>query len=251
MAKINVKAAIPIILTSIGIAGTIITIGNCQNDTVKAMKKLEEDGIKVETKREKFKYVWKCYIPTMVSGGVTILSIAAAGYLNHKTEMALAAALALNKDNLKKFESKAREIIGDDKVKEIKTEIAKDSAKDISLPKEKVPDGMVRIYDPYTEQVIDTTIEKISLTKLAINHDLSCKGEVSYNKFIKLLGGKISKNIELLGWSLGNDIQDWNWSFEPGYWIEVYLSEMHKDGQEFQVISFNVGPEVQCVELMD
>ena len=110
---------------------------------------------------------------------------------------------------------------------------------------------MVRIYDPYTEQVIDTTIEKISLTKLAINHDLSCKGEVSYNKFIKLLGGKISKNIELLGWSLGNDIQDWNWSFEPGYWIEVYLSEMHKDGQEFQVISFNVGPEVQCVELMD
>lgn len=251
MAKINVKAAIPIALTTLGIAGTIITIANCQKDTVKAMKKLEEADIKIETKKEKFQYVWKCYIPTMVSGGVTILSIAAAGYLNHRTEMALAAALALNKDNLKKFESKAREIIGDDKVKEIKTEIAKDSAKDISLPKEKVPDGMVRIYDPYTEQVIDTTIEKISLTKLAINHDLSCKGEVSYNKFIKLLGGKISKNIELLGWSLGNDIQDWNWSFEPGYWIEVYLSEMHKDGQEFQVISFNVGPEVQCVELMD
>lgn len=250
MAKINVKAIVPIILTGVGIAGVIATTAACQKDTAKAMKMLDEADIEIETKTDQFKYTWKCYIPTMVTGTVTILSIAAAGYLSHKTEMALAAALALNKDNLKKFETKAREIIGEDKVREIKQEVAKADAAKATPPKKPVDKSLVRLYDPYTEQFIDTSIEKISLTMLAINKDLTTTGEASYNKLIRLLGGKESKNIDMLGWSLGNDIQDYNWSYQPNdqYWIEIYTTEQTVDNQTFQVLCFNVGPEIQGVE---
>ena len=248
MAKINVKAAIPIALTAFGIVGTIITVANCQKDTVKAMKKLEEAEIKIETKKEKFQYVWKCYIPTMVSGGVTILSIAAAGYLNHKTEMALAAALALNKDNLKKFELKAKEIIGEDKVQEIKQEVAKENVRHVDIPKEDIEQGHIRLYDPYSEQFLDTTPEKLSLSMLGLNHDLACGGGAAYNKFLRLNGGKISRNLDLLGWSFGNDIQDWNWSFQDGYWLKFQPGELVIDGQPIQSVNFNVNPEVQGLD---
>lgn len=249
--KVNLKGVMPTALIFVGIAGVVGTCIACSKDTIKAqeeLKKLEEQGVKIETKKDKVKSLWKCYIPTIATGGFTILSISLAGYLNHKTEMALAAALALNKDNLKKFENKAREIVGEEKIREIKKEVAKDEAKDIHPPKRKIADGCIRIYDPYTEQFIDTTIEKASLATLALNKDLACTGEASYNKLIRLLGGKESKNIDMLGWSLSNDVQDYNWSYEAGYWIEMYTCEQHIDDQDILVLCFNVGPEVQGIE---
>ena len=116
------------------------------------------------------------------------------------------------------------------------------------MPKQKLASGLVRLYDPYTDQFLDTTIEKISLTMLALNKDLAYRGETYYNKFISLLGGKTSKNLDLLGWSFGNDVQSYNWSYEEGYWLELYTAEMNNDGDTFMCISFNVSPEIQGLE---
>lgn len=257
--KVNLKGIMPTALIFVGVAGVVGTCIACSKDTIKAqeeLKKLEAEGVKFETKRDKVKSLWTCYIPTMVTGGFTIISISLAGYLNHKTEMALAAALALNKDNLKKFEKKAREIVGEEKVREIKKEVSKEDAKANAskMPSKDIPDGLVRLYDPFTEQFIDTSIEKISMAKLAMNEDLTRNGEASYNKLIRILGGKIDDTEEgrKLGWCLENEVQDYNWSYERGLnaWIEIYTSELTVDGAEVLTLCFNVNPEIQVPEAM-
>lgn len=248
--KVNLKGIMPTALIFVGVAGVVGTCIACGKDTVKAqeeLKKLEAEGVKFETKRDKVKSLWKCYIPTIATGGFTILSISMAGYLNHKTEMALAAALALNKDNLKKFESKAREIVGEEKVREIKKEVSKEAAvkSEVRPPKKDICEGMIRIWDPYVEDYIDTTPEKLSLLKLTINEELAKRSEVCYNKVLKVLGHKTSKNLESFGWSLDNEIQTDCWSYEPGYWIDIWTDEIEIDGIKVLSLCYNVAPEVQ------
>lgn len=257
--KVNLKGIMPTALIFFGIAGVVGTCITCSRDTIKAqeeLKKLEEQGVIIETKRDKVKSLWKCYIPTMAAGGFTILSISLAGYLNHKTEMALAAALALNKDNLKKFEKKAKDILGEDKVREIRTEIAKDEAEENKnkMPKKPIPDGCITLYEPYSEQFIVTTIEKISLAKFAMNEDLARNGEASFDKNIRILGGKASTkpDHEKLGWCMENEVQQWNWSYEKGLspWIEFYTCEFELDGEMVTSLVYNVPPELQVPEAM-
>jgi predicted DNA repair protein MutK len=73
----------PTILTSLGVAGVVATTVMGGRDTIKAIRILDElDPDNEFTNKEKIKETYKCYIPTMIMGAVTIGCIIGANSIN-------------------------------------------------------------------------------------------------------------------------------------------------------------------------
>jgi hypothetical protein len=125
----------PAILTGMGVLGVFTTVYAAVDATPKAMQILEErraeeldanEEFSDFTKWEMFKEVWKCYIPTFISGAVTITAIVSANSVNQRRNAALIGLYSLSENALKEYKNKVVEIIGEKKGQEIKDGIAKD-----------------------------------------------------------------------------------------------------------------------------
>jgi len=103
----------PIILTCMGIFGTISTVYTAHQDTLKA------EHVKKETRprnwKEEIQDTWKCYIPTAISATTTISCIVGSHYCSSKQREALASAYLLSQTTLKEYQRRVIEQIGKNK----------------------------------------------------------------------------------------------------------------------------------------
>lgn len=122
----------PIILTSCAVAGVVTTVIFAVTATPKAEEILKEHEKRVEgvTKEEKRRVtidtalsIGRVYLPTIISGGVTIACIIGADRAHTSKEIALAAAYNLSTKELGEWKEKAKEIIGEKKAIEIEDKI--------------------------------------------------------------------------------------------------------------------------------
>ena len=114
----------PAILTGMGVLGVFTTVYAAVDATPKAMQILEErraeeldanEEFSDFTKWEMFKEVWKCYIPTFISGAVTITAIVSANSVNQRRNAALIGLYSLSENALKEYKNKVVETIGEKK----------------------------------------------------------------------------------------------------------------------------------------
>lgn len=125
----------PAILTGIGVLGVFSTVYGAIDATPKAMQILEErraeeldinEEFNDFTRWEMFQAVWKCYIPTFISGTITVIAIISANSVNQRRNAALIGLYSLSENALKEYKNKVIETIGEKKGQEIKDGIAKD-----------------------------------------------------------------------------------------------------------------------------
>lgn len=120
-----IKRESPSILTAVGVVGLMSTTILAIKATPKAMDLLEKEK-KDLNKYEKFKVVWRCYIPTMAVGSVTALSILSANSINSKRNAVLAGIYSLTESAFEEYQNKVIEQIGEKKEEKIRDEIAQD-----------------------------------------------------------------------------------------------------------------------------
>lgn len=113
-----------VVAGALAIGGVILTAVSTAWGTYKAAKILEEE--KPETKKEAVKLVWKYYIPAGVAVGVTIISDVCFYKIGMKELAALTASVTYLTSNRDKLERKLKEVVGEEKYKEIKKEIKKE-----------------------------------------------------------------------------------------------------------------------------
>ena len=115
---------------SVGITGLCFSVVWGIKSTVKAVKicdnKKNELGREKLTSKEIFKYTWKTYLPVVVSTALSIPCIIAGNRVSSKRNAALMAAYTISETALREYQNKAKEIIGEEKEKEIKDAIAQD-----------------------------------------------------------------------------------------------------------------------------
>jgi len=235
----------PTILTGVSVAGLITTTVMAVQATPKALAILEEEqdfhrrgydkyDVEMLPKLEIIKLTWRCYIPTMMMGGLTIACMVGANSINLRRNAALASVYSLTESALKEYQAKVIETFGETKAQKIKDDIYKNKIdKDPAKNKEVIITGKgdTLCYDTMSGRYFKSDIEKIRRILNELNRDLLTEMFLSLNDVYYALGLSPTKIGEDLGWDIDNGLIDFSFS-----------SQLTEDGTPCLVIDYHAQP---------
>ena len=211
----------PAILTGLALAGVVTTVVLTVHATKEAtLDILEDDELPVDEdgnipKKEIVKKVWKRYVP--VVGGIVLTGVCIVGaqHINHRRQVALAAAYELADTALKTYKQEVIEQIGKNKEKKIQASVD-DKVVKRDPPKEEfvanLHDNDVVFRDSMTGQYFVSNIDKVKAAAHKANSDMH-NDRVYLNDFLYDCGANFS--------DMGNDYyMDY---FETG---EIYVEDL-------------------------
>lgn len=234
----------PEILLGIGIAGMVSTSVLAVKATPKALRLIENEENELSNERcedvklkpfEIIKLVWPCYIPAVITGGLSIACLIGGTSVNLKRNAALATAYNISKTALNEYRDAVVETVGEKKEK-----IVKDKVAEKKLKKNPVSDNEIIItkkgdtlcydgaYGRYFKSDIDTIKKAINV----VNRNIISDMYVSLNDFYDLIGLKPTGT----GYDVG-------WNIDDGE-IDIYFSsQLAEDGTPCLVINYSVSPK--------
>lgn len=253
----------PEILTGIGIAGMVTTTVLAVRATPKVLSLIDDEvytryekseskeefiewlGIdtgsytwkdrrKVLTPIEIVRITWKCYIPSIVIGGVSICCLIGASSVNFRRNAALATAYTLSESALKDYQEKVIETIGEKKEQSVKDAIAKDKLEQNPIVSREViitEKGNTLCYDVISCRYFRSDIDKIKKIENELNRRMRDDMYISLNDFYYELG--------LSNSSMGDDL---GWNIDDGYIDLNFSSQLAEDGTPCLVINYQLAP---------
>lgn len=253
--RFGIKRHSPEILTGIGIAGMITTAVLAVRATPKALILLEEEKRRrnkelLDEAKEKgcaecakidslkpvqaIRAAWPCYVPSAVTGVLSIACLIGAGSVNTRRNAALATAYSLSETALKEYREKTVAAIGEKKEREIRDAVAKDKiAKDPVVNKEVIitGGGETLCYDMITSRYFKSDIEKIRKVENELNRRLISEMYISLNDFYYEIG--------LRQTNVGDDL---GWNIEDGLIDLEFSSQLAEDGTPCLAIGYRIAP---------
>jgi hypothetical protein len=203
----------PIILTAIGVTGTITTAYLASKATVKAVELLRDEreynhDQKIEvplSSKEIFALTWKLYIPAASSAALTVAAIICANRISSRRAAALAVAYSLSEKAFEEYRTKILDKMGDKKERAVRDEIVQDHIARNPISQSTViitGNGDVLCYDDFTGRYFTSTVEKLRKAENDINHQLIHDHYASLSDFYDALGLPQTGVSDNVGWNL-------------------------------------------------
>jgi hypothetical protein len=232
----------PEILTGIGIAGMITGTVLAVKATPKAIRLIEEkkeqEDVEKLTVIDTVKTTWTCYIPTVVTSGVSVACLVGASKVNLKRNAALATAYALSETALKDYKDKVIDIVGESKNQKIKDAIAKDKMEKDPVTNHEViitNNGKTLCYDTISGRYFQSDINELKKAANEINRRMRDEMFISVNDWYYEIG--------LDSISVGDEL---GWHIDKGY-VELYFSsQLAADDTPCVVINYELPPQYDC-----
>jgi hypothetical protein len=208
----------PTILTSIGVAGVVATAFFTGKASIKVHKILEWEREDLYNKayevdpsidfkdfhldpKEKVNLVWREFIPPALMGAATIAAIIGANQVGNRRAAALAAAYTLSEKASNEFREKVKERLGEQKVREIKDEIAQEHVNAKSSEIVIIGDGKVKCLEQYTGRYFMLrSVEDIKAAQNNINYQVNNYGYASLSEFYDMLDIPHTSFSDEVGW---------------------------------------------------
>lgn len=203
--KLFLKRNSATILTCVGGAGVVATAVLTAKATPKAKLLLEQAKEEKGEDLTKFETViaaGPAYIPAIVTCATTLVCIFGANALNKKQQASLMSAYALLDNSYKAYKNKVSELYGEDGVKLVREEIAKDDYAEIADDIH-VEDDKKLFYDEYSGRYFNSTMEDVQRAEYNLNRDIVMRGYAYVNEFYEHLGIEPIDGGWDLGWSQG------------------------------------------------
>ena len=253
----------PEILTGLGIAGMTTTVILAVRATPKALILIEEEKRKqnhefletamnsrVETcerieklaPTEVIKVAWKCYVPAVVTGAVSIACLIGASSVNGRRNAALATAYALSETALKDYQEKVVEVIGEKKEQAVRDEVAKTKIERDPISKNEIvitDKGNTLCYDVISGRYFKGDIDKLKKAANELSRQMLDEMYVSLNDFYFEIGLNSIKIGDDLGWNIDNGCIDLSFS-----------AQLAEDGTPCLVVDYHVAPRYDYRRLM-
>ena len=250
----------PEILTGIGIAGMLTTVGLAVAATPKAVRAIDEEkrrqNMELEEKectnevehieklkaKDVIKVSWKYYIPAAMTGTLSIACIIGSSSVNAKRNAALAAAYTLSDTALKEYQTKVIETVGEKKEQEVRDAIAKDKVEQNPVSKSEViitERGNTLCYDKMSGRYFRSDIEKLKKAANDLNRRMMSDMYISLNEFYYEIG--------LVGTQLGEYV---GWNIDRGLIDLCFSAQVADDGNPCLVLEFEVPPKYDYTKLM-
>lgn len=221
----------PTIMTALGISGTIATAYLASKASIKASAILNDNHY-ADT-RDAVKLVWKLYIPTAITGTLTIASIFGANHVSSRRATAVATAYSISERAFSEYKEKVVEKMGEQKERKVRDEIAQDRV-NRNPPEDAgviiTDGGDVLCHDQFTGRYFKSSMEKLRRAENDINHLLIHQGYASLTDLYHEVGLPQTNFSDEIGWT-SNELLSLEFS-----------TVLSPDNQPCISIDFNVTP---------
>lgn len=253
----------PEILTGIGIAGMISATVMAVKATPKALMLIEEEKRHINHEIlenaklnegevppkvdhlesvDVIKTTWKCYIPSVVTGTMSIACLIGASSVNAKRNAALTAAYTLSESTLRDYQKKVVETIGEKKEQTVRDAVAKERIEKNPIENKEViitSKGDTLCFDAVSGRYFKSDIDKLKKAENELNRRMREEMYISLNEFYYEIG---LENIKI-----GEDI---GWNIDKGYIDLRFSSQLATDGTPCLVIDYGYAPLYNFRDLM-
>lgn len=189
----------PAILTAIGVSGTITTAYLAAKAGIAANKRLSELPPDIPP-TEKLEVVWDLYIPTVVSGSITIGCIIIASRVSSKRAAAAYSILAVSERAFEEYREKVIETFGERKEQKVKDDVAQDRV--TSNPPAVVigGDSGVLCCELFTGRYFRSDMETLRRVQNDINEQIIMRLYVPMSEFYYALKLPNTSQSGVMGW---------------------------------------------------
>lgn len=221
LAKMTEKTLVdnsPLIMTALGVAGTLTTAyltGKASfkaADIIRREEEVEAGGTLYT--REKIELVWKMYIPALGVGAGTIACIVLANRIGTRRAAAMAAAYTITEKAFTEYREKVVEHMGKQKEQKVRDEIAQEHT---NRAMEKSPviitgTGESLCLDKWTGRMWPSTMESLKKAQNDINYQILNEGFASLNEFYSKVGLDHIPTGEEVGWNSDKGLMELTFS---------------------------------------
>lgn len=196
----------PVILTAVGLTGMVTSTVLAVKATPLALDLIREAEFEKGeelTKTEVVKTTWKPYMPAVGTAIFSMACIIGANSIHMRRSAALATAYKLSQSALHEFKDKAIEVVGEEKVSEIKQKISQDKVDKDPVSKTEViitDKGKTLMYDTISGRYFESDIEEVKKIVNELNRDMLSDMYISLNQFYSAIGLQHTKAGYDLGW---------------------------------------------------
>lgn len=223
--------------------GMISTTVLAVKATPKALKlienKKERENKDDLTVKEIVKETWKCYIPTIIAGGISVFSLYSIK-INYKS---LLSSFYVLEKSYKNYKETAKDLYGEDANKDIIVHQAKQEyknsskyIKDVMLdaPEEDEP---LLFYESFSGRYFTSTMFNVLMAEYKINRNLQLRSYINMNEFYDFMGLEQIDEHSILGFGYQNIWDD------GLMWLDFYHDKtVLEDGMVCYVISYICNP---------
>lgn len=198
----------PLILTAVGVTGTITTAvlahrAGCRATNIIRDREMYEQNNYRFSNREVFDMTWRSYVPPVAVGALTIASIITATRIGTRRAAAMAAAYAISEKAFTEYKEKVVEKIGQNKEQGVRDSVAQDRI-NANPPSSNVviTDGSkVLCFEAYTGRYFESTVEDIKQAQNNLNYTVNNHGYASLSDFYDLVGLERTVLSDEVGWN--------------------------------------------------
>lgn len=199
----------PVILTSLGVSGTISTAYLAGKASFTSANTLALEGIRrgiTENEdpmdfKEKAKLVWKLYIPTVASGALTIGCIIFGARIGSKRATAAYSLLSVSEKAFTEYKEKVVEQLGVKKEQNIRDEIAQDRISNNAQGLVVVGAGNVLCYEMQTGRYFSSDMETLRKAVNEVNAKMIRETDASLSDFYHMVGLSNTSYSDRTGWT--------------------------------------------------
>lgn len=190
----------PLILTAVGVTGSVVASVITAQATIKAVQILEYESY--DSSWEAVKIVWPLYLP---SAGMLVLTCGAiimSHQIGTRRAAALAAAYSLSEKALTDYREKIIEHVGAKKERVYEGEIAQKKVDNTPGSSEVIiVSGEVLFLDEFSGRYFNSTVEKIRQAQNDVNAEINEGFYCSLTEFYQKIGLSQTTMSEEVGWN--------------------------------------------------
>ena len=240
--QLSLKKHSPEILTGIGVGGMLTTVVLAVRATPEALRRIENkkrvEKRKDLTVKETVQAAGRCYIPAIITGGMSTACLIGANAVHGRRNAALATACSLAETSLREYRGKVVETIGERKESSILDAIDKERIeKNPPAPSDVAyveGSGQTLCYDAMFGRYFYSDIETLRQAENKLNRQMSTMSEpyISLNEFYMEIGLPTVEIGDSLGWNVDKGM------------IELRFSSQLANGRTpCLVMSYAIAPE--------
>lgn len=202
----------PVILTAIGVTGTLTTAFLTGQASFKAAEVLRDEELARDTvarsndeivpleAKEKLELVWKLYVPAIGTAALTVAAIVGSNRLSTRRAAALASAYSISEKAFSEYKGKVLEKFGEKKEQEVRDDIAKDRVKKNPPPSIVVVGKTCQVYDEYTGVYFTSSYDHLRQAEIDTNYQILHEGFATLSDFWRRLGATHAAIADEIGW---------------------------------------------------
>lgn len=207
----------PLLLTAIGVTGTITTAYLAARGGMRAQAILEDERVArsirrkagepeiVLNRKEKFELVWKLYIPAVSTATFTCAAIVCANRIGTRRAAAVAAAYSVSEKAFVEYRDKVIEKIGEKQEKEVRDEIAQDRVRRMPPSNEVMItptyDGQVLCLDTFSQRYFMSDMQTLRKAQNDINAQVLHSDSATVTDYYNAVGLEPTAISDEMGWN--------------------------------------------------